>query len=237
MKWRSLAESAAETEIRSLREIYAERKALIDRYVPAEIRAVHERAVRELQEAGIAEQRLKEGALAPAFELPDQSGKLVTSASLLKAGALVVFFVRGRWCPFCVGQLEAMNAVAHQLRSAGASLIAISPQTVHQNYLMADQHRLQFPVLSDGGNKVAKQFGIVYRVPEYQREIYQRVFVNLPHVNGEASWGLPVPATFILKAVRDSGEQAEVRFAYANPDYTQRPEPGEIAGLAAGLGG
>ena len=228
MKWRSLEESAAEIESRSLREVYAERKALIERYVPADVRAVHERAVRELREAGIAERRLKEGGLAPDFELPDQNGKSVSSTDLLESGPLVIFFIRGRWCPFCVGQVEAMDAVVPQLRSTGASLIAISPQTVHQNSLMADQHRLQFKLLSDTGNRVAKQFGVAYQVADYQQEVYRRVFVNLPFVNGEASWGLPVPATFILSANPEG--QAEVRFSDANPDYTERPEP---AGLVA----
>ena len=227
MKWRSLEESAAESESRSLREVYAGRKALIERYVPADVRAVHERAVRELREAGIAGRRLKEGSVAPDFELPDQNGKPVNSADLLKSGTLVILFIRGRWCPFCVGQVEAMDVVVPQLRSTGASLIAISPQTVHQNSLMADQHRLRFPLLSDGGSKIAKQFGIAYQVAEYQQEVYRRVFVNLSFVNGDASWELPVPATFILAA--NLKGQAEVRFAEANPDYTERPEPAEIA--------
>src|SRR5262249_34500096 len=231
MKWRSLEESASETETRSLREVYAERKALIEKYVPADVRAVHERAVRELREAGVGESRLTEGSVPAAFELLDQNGKSVSSADLVKAGPLVVFFIRGRWCPFCVGQVEAMNAIVPQLRSMGASLIAISPQTVHHNYLMADQHRLQFLLLSDSGNKIAKQFGVAYRVPEYQQVVYQQVFVKLPFVNGDESWELPVPATFILTANEDQQGQAEIKFAYANPDYTDRPEPSEITAL------
>jgi peroxiredoxin len=87
---------------------------------------------------------------------------------------------------------------------------------------MADQHHLRFPLLSDTANKVARQFGLVYRVPEYQQEIYQRAFVNLPFANGDSSWELPIPAVYVLD--RDS----TILHASVNPDYTERPEPAEI---------
>jgi len=229
MKWRSLEESASQTDTRSLHEIYAEHSELIAKYVPAEIQAIHARAVEELKRSGAAERALQLGSKAPSFELTDQDGKLVCSSELLQSGRLVICFFRGRWCPFCVGQMEAMNAVVPQLQELHASLVAISPQTVHQSYLMADQHKLHFPLLSDIGNKVAEQFGLVYRVPEYQQEIYRRVFVNLPFVNGEESWGLPIPATYVLD------KDHTVIYSAVNPDYTDRPEPTEIVPLLSQL--
>jgi peroxiredoxin len=226
MKWRSLEESALRPDTRSLREIFAERKELIAKYVPAEIQAVHSRVVQELKESSIVNQALQVGAKAPLFELPDQSGQLVRSVDLVAAGRLVICFIRGRWCPFCVGQIEAMNAIVHKLKELKASLAAISPQTAHQSYLMTDQHHLQFPLLSDAGNRVARQFGLVYRVPEYQQDIYQRAFVNLPFANGDSSWELPTPGIYVL-GQQDSAD-ASVLFASVNPDYTDRPEPAEI---------
>jgi peroxiredoxin len=222
MKWRSLEESANATETRSLAEVLAERKQLIAKYVPAEIQAIHERAIAEVRDSGIAERSLHAGDKAPDFELSDQNGLLVRAAELLQKGKLVVCFFRGRWCPFCVGQLEAMNAVYPQIQAQGALLVGVSPQTVHQSYLMADQHRLRFPLLSDAGSKVAKQFGLVYRVPEYQQEIYQRALVNLPLANGDNSWELPIPAVYVMD------QNSTIQYASAHPDYSQRPEPGEI---------
>jgi peroxiredoxin len=251
MKWRSLEESTQEPETRSLREVYAERKELIAKYVPANIQASHARVIEELKQSGIAERILPVGSPAPVFELSDHNGKLFRSSELLDRGPLVLCFFRGRWCPFCVGQMEAMNAIIPQLQELGAALVGISPQTVHQSYLMADQHKLRFPLLSDAGNQVARQFGLVYRVPDYQREIYSRVFVNLPFVNGDASWELPIPATYILARqaptnlispqddAPDSGAGApapyRILYASASPDYTERPEPGEILRLLAQL--
>lgn len=219
MKWRSLEESAPATDIRPLREIYAERKELIAKYMPAEIQGIHTRAIAELKDKHLAENALQVGAKAPPFELKDHNGKLVFSAELLTKGRLVICFFRGRWCPFCVGQLEAMNLILPQIEEAGALLVAISPQTVQQSFLMRDQHRLGFLVLSDAGNRVARQFGLVYRVPDYQQAIFRKVFINLPFTNGDDNWELPIPATYILE--RDGS----VLFASANEDYAERPEP------------
>ena len=222
MKWRSLEESTPGTDARSLHEIFAERKHLIARYVPLETQAVHARVIADLRRKHLAEGALAVGSKAPAFELPDHNGKIVSSTDLLSRGRLVLCFFRGRWCPFCVGQLEAMNLILPSIAQAGASVLAISPQTVQQSFFMADQHKLRFPLLSDAGNTVARQFGLVYLVPEEQQAIYRRAFVNLPFANGDQSWELPIPATFILD--RDG----TVLYASANEDYTERPEPAEI---------
>jgi peroxiredoxin len=222
MKWRSLEESGPATDARPLREIFAERKELIAKYVPAETLAIHAQAVAELKQRNVAENILPVGAKAPSFELPDHNGKIVSSSDLLANGRLVICFIRGRWCPFCVGQMEAMNLVVPQIEQAGATLAAISPHTVKQAFFMHDQHRLRFPLLSDAGNKVARQFGLTYRVPAMQEAVYRRAFVNLPFTNGDDSWELPIPATYIVD--RDG----TIVYASANEDYTERPEPDDI---------
>jgi peroxiredoxin len=224
MKWRSLQESAPSTEIRPLHEIYAERKALIARYVPAETQAIHAQAVAELKGKHLAANILPIGANAPQFTLADHNGKPVTTDDLLSKGPLVLCFIRGRWCPFCVGQMEAMNLILPQIERANATLVAISPQTVKQSYFMHDQHKLRFPLLSDAHNNVARQFRLTYRVPAAQEAIYRRAFVNLPLANGDESWELPIPATYILD--RDGA----ILYASANEDYTERPEPSDIVG-------
>ena len=222
MKWRSLEESAPNADTRPLREILAERKELIAKYVPPETQAIHARAVAELRERHLAKNILPVGAKAPEFQLPNHDGKMVSSADLLSKGRLVVCFIRGRWCPFCVGQMEAMNLVVSEIEEAGAALVAISPQTVKQSFFMHDQHRLRFALLSDAGNQVSRQFGLTYRVPDFQQAVYRRAFVNLPFTNGHESWELPIPATYILD--RDG----TALHASANEDYNERPEPAGI---------
>jgi peroxiredoxin len=93
---------------------------------------------------------------------------------------------------------------------------------VKQSFFMADQHKLRFPLLSDAGNQVARQFGLVYRVPEDQQAILRRSFINLPLANGDESWELPIPATYIVE------QDGQLTYASVDPDYTARPEPTEI---------
>jgi peroxiredoxin len=101
-------------------------------------------------------------------------------------------------------------------------LVAISPQTPKHNAFTSDQHKLRFPVLSDPGNQVARQFGLVYAVPAEQKKLYKSVFINLPLTNGDESWELPLPATYVI------GADGRVWYAKAYADYTQRPEIGDV---------
>src|SRR6201990_798979 len=123
---------------------------------------ISERAVAELFAAGGEDRILPVGAPGPEFPLPDAAGRIVHSADLLALGPLVVNFFRGRWCPYCVTELESWRELYAAVRKRGALLIGISPQTVRQNDFTAVQHGLPFPVLTDGGCRLAAQFCLAY---------------------------------------------------------------------------
>ncbi|MDP9264454.1 MAG: AhpC/TSA family protein [Acidobacteriota bacterium] len=222
MRWRGSnpeVETAAHATLRArLEGIQANTRA----YVPAEKLAITERAIEELRQSGIAQRVLPLGAKAPEFELADGNGKSFRSVEALTRGRLVVSFYRGRWCPYCVAELESLQAVLPQVQDVGASLVAISPQTPKHSGFTADQHELRFPVLSDPGNGVARRFGLVYRLPQELEQLYRGIFINLPNSNGDQSWELPLPATFILE--RDG----TVLYASADVDHMRRTEPAEI---------
>ncbi len=91
---------------------------------------------------------------------------------------------------------------------------------------MIGQHGLPFPILADPDNKVAEQFGLVYTVPEYHRDYYMSIMVNLPFVNGEKSWRLPLPATYVISPA------GRVVLAEAHADFRVRPEPEEALAAA-----
>ncbi len=218
MKWRGL--STEKDNVRpgvSLAQRLMEIRAGIAQYVRPENQAINERAVAELEASGIADRILPVGAKAPDFTLPDQTGKMLASAELLSHGKLIIDFYRGRWCPFCVTELETYRDMHEEIKASGYSLIAISPQTVKHSAFTADQHKLRFPVLSDAGNKVARQFGLVYHLPAYQEQLFRSVFINLPLTNGDESWELPLPATYVIN------QDGTILFAQAFADYTQRP--------------
>jgi peroxiredoxin len=223
MKWRGI--SKEQDGVRpgvSLYQRLTEIKAGIAQYVRPENQAVNERATAELKASGIADRIRAVGKKAPEFALPDQNGRPVVLSELLARGPVVIDFYRGRWCPFCVTELETYRDLLGEIVEAGAKMVAISPQMVRHSAFTADQHKLRFPVLSDEGNKVARQFGLVYRVPEYQEHLFRSVFINLPKTNGDESWELPLPATYVID--RDG----TVIYAKAFADYTQRPEVGEV---------
>jgi len=195
--------------------------------VQPERMAVSERAVAELFASGIEDKILPVGAIAPEFTLPDASGRPVRSADLLALGPLVLNFFRGRWCAYCVTELEAWRDLYPTLREAGALLAAIGPQTARQSDFMVGQHGLPFPVLTDAGCALAEQFGLAYTIPEYHRAYFRSILVNIPFVNGDQSWRLVLPATYVLARDR------RVLYARAYADFRVRPEPEEA--LAAAL--
>jgi peroxiredoxin len=188
--------------------------------------AIGEKAVEELFASGIEEHILPIGSSAPAFDLKDSTGKLVRSADLLKTGPLIIKFFRGRWCPYCMTELETWRDLYGSLRERAAVMVAIGPQVERQSDFMAGQHGLPFPVLSDPGNKVAAQFGLVWTVPDYLRDYYRSILVNIPFMNGDQSWTLPLPATYVISPT------GRVVFAEAHADFRVRPEPEEVLAAA-----
>ena len=213
-----------------LDNITAQTRALVQ----PERLAITDASVQDLLASGVGSDLLPVGAQAPSFALPDAiNGKLVHSSDLLALGPLVITFFRGRWCPYCMTELEAWQAAFPAVRERGGLLIAISPQLARQNDFTVQQHRLTFPVLTDAGCQLATQFGIAYTVPEPMRAHYRSILVNIPFINGsqkaadgiDSTWRLPLPATFVLS------QSGQVLFAEAHADHRVRPDP--IDALAA----
>ncbi len=201
-----------------LDEITAQTRTLVQ----AERLAIGERAVQELFESGIEERILPAGATAPEFSLPDFSGRTVRSTDLLALGPLVVNFFRGRWCPYCVTELEAWRDLYPALRERGALVVGISPQVQRQNDFTASQHGVPFPLLTDAGCAVAERFGLVWTVPAYLQKYYRGILLNIPFVNGDESWKLPLPATYVISP------EGKVLYAEAHADFRVRPEPEDV---------
>jgi peroxiredoxin len=191
---------------------------------------ITDQAIHDLLDSGIESRVLRVGAPAPVFALPDAlTGKLVRSSDLLALGPVIINFFRGRWCPYCVTELEAWQAAFPRVRERGALLVAISPQLPRQNDFTVQHHSLTFPVLSDAGCRVAEMFGIAYAVPERMQRHLRSILINIPFVHGDqgdATWRLPLPATFVLKP--DAHGKATVAFAEAHADYRVRPDPADV---------
>ncbi len=172
--------------------------------------------------SGVEKNALKVGEKAPSFTLLDALGRQVSLAGFLQQGPVVVTFYRGEWCPYCNLQLHAYQQVLPQIKELGANLIAISPQTPDHSLSMSEKHELAFPVLSDQGNQVARQFGLVYSIEEQTRTLFKSLGSDLSAFNGDESWELPVPGTFIIS------QDGTIRLTCADANYTHRLEPSAL---------
>ena len=183
---------------------------------PTEVMTAMETATAKLAASGLAGKALKRGSRMPDFEIPDATGNIVSSTDLRAKGALLISFYRGHWCPYCSLELKALQERLTDITAKGATLVAISPQTPDQSLTTQQKHALKFPVLSDSSNKVARKFGLVYTLDESLRPIYQAFGIDLQAHNGDGSFELPVPATYL---VDKNGIVVE---AYVNVDYRER---------------
>ncbi len=199
--------------------------------IPAEVRRVMKERTEELARSGLVERCLKVGDRVPAFELPDANGKTVRLSDLLQHGPVVVAFYRGGWCPYCNLELRALQKSLAEIEKLGAQLVAISPQTPDSSLSTQQKDDLQFQVLSDKHNAVARQFVLVFTLPEEIRTIYKGFGHDLAARNGDDSFELPFPATYVIDQDRI------IRFAFVNADYTKRAEPADILAVLRELHG
>ncbi|MCB0040501.1 MAG: AhpC/TSA family protein [Caldilineaceae bacterium] len=183
---------------------------------PAELQAVMDQATDDLAASGMAGGFLQVGDVAPDFVLPDVLGNAVALGDLRAQGPVALSFYRGAWCPYCNLEVQLLQQALPDIQALGATLVAISPQTPDNSLSLAEKHGLAFPVLSDAGNAVARRFGLVFTVPEALRAVYDKLGIDIPAHNGDGSFELPVPGTYVV------GRDGTIAFAYANVDYTRR---------------
>jgi peroxiredoxin len=180
--------------------------------------SLYDRLVAQLRAAGVGSEAPKIGDRLPDFALPDGDGRPVTPATLFETGPLVLSFQRGRWCPYCRAEMQALQAQAGAIRDAGGSLAAITPEVAGGALLLRSSLSLDYPVLCDVDSGVALTFGLVFRLNEEVRRSYLANGLDLTTLYGNASWFLPVPATFVV----DRG--GTVRFAHVDVDFRQRAD-------------
>lgn len=213
---------SVESTTRSYSERSAAFQAELARQVPAEVMSRLNAEIEATVRSNAGAHALRAGSMAPDFTLPDSHGNPVSLANLLRGGPVVVAFYRGDWCPYCDLQLKAYQEILPRIRAAGASLVAISPQTARYCQITADKRSLDFPLLSDTGNDVARRYGLVFKVSDGMLALLRGFGIELADYNGESSAELPVPGAFVI--ARDG----RIDFEHVNPDYRERLEPDAI---------
>lgn len=167
--------------------------------------------------------KIKEGDKAPDFTLSNAINESVNLYEVLKQNRVVLTFYRGSWCPYCNLALNQYQAILSDIKDAGALLIAISPQTPDESLNMKEKNELQFEVLSDNGNIIAKQFTTTHANPEKSQVTMTELGYDYDSYYCDEDSELPVPATFIIE------QDGIVSFAKSEGgDYRNRVEPSEI---------
>ena len=190
---------------------------------------IYEQGIEEVRKSGVIDKALKVGDRAPDFELPDANGKKVKLSELLGRGPVVVTWYRGGWCPYCNIALRGFHKSLPEIRSAGASLVAISPEAPDNSLNTAEKNHLDFEVLSDRGSKVARAYGVSYKIPKVIAEQFKGR-LDLAKYNGDDSGELPLGVTYVID------REGVIRYAFVDADYRKRAEPSEVVAALRNLG-
>jgi peroxiredoxin len=171
----------------------------------------------------LAENAVLLGDEAPDFTLRNQLGKEINLYKLLDKGPVVLIWYRGSWCPYCNLHLQYLQRSLPEFKALGVTLIALSPEKPDGSLSLKEKHKLDFEVLSDIDNKVAKDYGIVFKLIDEVSDLYKNTYkLDLEAYNDTGSDELPIPATYVIDMA------GIIRYAYVNPDYTQRANPEDI---------
>jgi haloalkane dehalogenase len=225
---RPMTEHDLQDAPKTLQQELAEHTAEAKKKAPPGMASEMTQSIQDVRQTGISERALGVGALAPEFTLPNAVGEPISLTDLLKDGPLIISFYRGLWCPACNLELRAYQHILGDIRAAGGNLVAISPQTPDASMSTAEKHALEFEVLSDFRNELAKAFGIAYPTPEFIKKAHALMGVEITEFNGdpgEEGGYLPISATYVVDQNR------RICLAEIDPDFTVRMEP--TAALAA----
>ena len=206
----------------SLKDNIEEFKKQFLAQVPEDIQKIMQTATDKLKQSNLEDQCCKTGGKAPDFSLPNIKGDKLTLAALLDKGPVVLSFYRGGWCPYCNLELKALQESLPGIKASGGQLVAVSPQLPDHSLSTSEANEISFEVLSDVGNHTAREYGLVFTLKEELRPIYEKWGADIASVNGDDSFELPIPATFVINS------NGVITYSFVDADYTNRLEPAKI---------
>ena len=175
-----------------------------------------DRLVSRLRQHDAGDQAPKAGDVMPPFVLPDESGHLVSLKDLLAQGPAVVTFHRGHWCPYCRISINTLAKAQPRIEALGARMVAIVPDRQPFAAEMKIDSGVRFPILSDMDNGYAMSLNLAIWVGSEMEEYMTKIGRNLPIYQGNESWTLPIPATFVV------GRDGRIKARFVDPDYRKR---------------
>jgi peroxiredoxin len=188
---------------------------------PEQIKKTFAEGIDDVVRQNVVVNAKNNGDNAPNFTLTNAIGKEVQLNEYLKKGPVVLTWYRGGWCPYCNMTLLYLQEQLPNIQLKGANLLALTPELPDKSISTTEKHQLQFEVLSDVGNKVAKQYGIVFKLTDAVADIYQKGF-DLHGFNGDESDELPLAATYVID------QNGAIVYTFLDAEYTNRAEARDI---------
>jgi peroxiredoxin len=188
---------------------------------PEQIKKTFAEGIADVTRQNVIANAKNNGDVAPEFTLANATGKEVQLSDYLKKGPVVLTWYRGGWCPYCNMTLLYLQKQLPNIQLKGANLLALTPELPDKSISTTEKHQLQFEVLSDVGNKVAKQYGIVFKLTDAVAEVYQKGF-DLHGFNGDESDELPLAATYVID------QNGVIVYTFLDAEYTNRAEAKDI---------
>jgi peroxiredoxin len=180
-----------------------------------EFAAAVDRLIQRLRQYGAGESAPHIGESMPPFVLPDDAGQMVSLDELLNRGPVAVTFHRGHWCPYCRININALVEAHRELFASGGQIVAIMPDLQKFVAELKSESNVPFPILTDMDNGYALSLNLTVWVgAEVQKMMEGRR--DLPTFQGNSSWMLPIPATFVV------GSDGLIRARFIDPDYRNR---------------
>lgn len=187
--------------------------------------AAVDRLVERLRRYGAGGSAPQAGEPMPAFVLPDDAGHMVSLDLLLNQGPVAVTFHRGYWCPYCRININALAQAHKDIAAEGGQIVAIMPDRQKFVAEFKAQSNVPFPILTDMDNGYAMSLNLTIWVgAEMQKMMEGRQ--DLPTFQGNNSWMLPIPATFVV------GRDGIIKARFMDPDYRK---PMAIASVLTAL--
>lgn len=197
------------------------RRADFNQKAPQTTKAAYQRGIESVINSGIVRQAKQEGDQAVDFTLSNAQGQSVSLAEYLKQDLVVLTWYRGGWCPYCNITLRALQQVLPEIKAAGASLLALTPELPDKSLSTQEKNELDFEVLIDQNNEVAREYGLVFKLAPEVSELYRKN-LSLLEYNGNDSDELPLAATYVID------QKGEIRYAFLDAEYRHRAEPEQI---------
>ena len=172
--------------------------------------------VARLRAHDVGDNSPKPGEKMPNFVLPDEKGQLVGLDQLLQKGPVAVTFHRGRWCPYCRINTEALAEAQDQIAAQGGQVAAIMPDREHFASELKAESEAPFPILTDIDNGYALSLNLAFWVGEEMQKLMCQAGWDVAPSQGSDTWLLPIPATFVV------GTDGEVKARFVDPDYRKR---------------